>query len=449
MSAGRIPGSEPAAALDATRSRLLYDLGCAFAAQVRLDELVGVVLAECREALDAEAASILLHDRERDELYFPYVAEPNATAAARLHDLRFPADHGIAGAVLHSGRSVRIADTASDRRFYSGVDRRTGAVTRNMLCAPLRTHQGTIGVIQVLNRRGDAAFSDEDLAFLDALAGSVAVAIENARLYAQLTEQVVALERAVHEHNELLALRRELDIARDIQQSIVPRTFPDDAGVEIFGDMVPAQEVGGDFYDFFFLDGRRVGIVIGDVSGKGVPAALFMAVTRTLLRSIALAGASPGHCLQRVNELLVPENTAEMFVTVFYGIVDLDTGALEFANAGHNRPWLLRAGGDGERLVEMLPKTGGTVLGVLDDVRFVNGSGKLGRGDAIFLYTDGITEAMDEAGTLFGDERLEACLAGGPDRNPRSLAERVVASVARHCGTAAQSDDITMLALRR
>jgi sigma-B regulation protein RsbU (phosphoserine phosphatase) len=432
------------AAIDPSRLRLLYDLGCAFAGRARLEDLVELVLEKCREVLDAEAASVLLHDAERGELYFPYVAERDTETEEELHSLRFPADRGIAGAVLGSGRALKIDDAPGDARFYGGVDRRTGLVTRNLLCAPLRSRHGAIGVIQVLNHQG-TGFSDGDLAFLDALGGSIAVALENAQMYRQLTAQVAALERAVHEHNELLALRRELDIARDIQQSIVPKTFPDRADLRMFADMIPAQEVGGDFYDFFFLDDDRIGLLVGDVSGKGVPAALFMAMTRTLLRSTALACSSPGDCLKRVNALLLPENTAEMFVTVFYGILDIASGRLEYANGGHNPPYLMRAGGR----VEALPRTRGTVLGMLDGIEFASSTAMLARGDALVLFSDGITEAMDGGGALFGEAGLEEALAGCVDASPQEIVRRVLQEVERHAGEAAQSDDITALVVRR
>ena len=311
------------------RASLLYELGCAFAERKELDELVPLVMAKCRDVLDAEGASVLLLDVQRNELYFPYVAQEDATAAAQLRELRFPADQGIAGAVLQGGRSIRVDDAASDPRFYSGVDHHTRITTRALLSVPLRGRLGAIGVIQVLNPVSGGCFTDDDLAFLEALAGSVSVAIENARFYAQLREQVAALERAVHEHHELLTIRRELDIARNIQQSILPRTFPPFAerhDFEIFAEMIPAREVGGDFYDFFLIDDERLGLVIGDVSGKGVPAALFMAVTRTLLKSTALTGLPPAACLQRVNSLLCLENASEMFVTLFYGILHTGNG---------------------------------------------------------------------------------------------------------------------------
>ncbi len=406
-----------------------------------------MVVQKCREVLNAEGAAILLLDAERNELYFPYVADVDRAAAARLTVLRFPADRGIAGAVLQSGQPVRVDNVATDPRFYSGVDHRTGVTTRALICAPLRTHQGMIGVVQVLNPCGGGPFSDDDLAFLDALAGSVAVAIENARMYAQLKRQFLALQQATREHEQLLALRRELEIARNIQESILPRgfpAFPARTDYDLYAAMIPAREVGGDFYDFFLLDDGRLGIVVGDVSGKGVPAALFMAVSRTLLKSVALAGVSPGDCLRRVNALLCLENSAEMFVTVFYGILNTATGVFDYSNGGHNSPYLLR--GDGR--VDALERTGGMVLGALEHIAYGANRVTLRPGDGLFVFSDGVTEAMNAAGELFSEDRLQAVLRQVVQRAPEEIIARVVDEVGRHAGGSPQADDITGLALR-
>jgi len=432
---------------DAARLRLLYELGCAFAARIDLDELSAFIVQKCREVLDAEGAAILLCDRERNELYFPYVADVDAGAGARVRSLRFPADRGIAGAVLRDGRPLRIDDAANDPRFYGGVDRESGVTTRALLCAPLRTHQGTIGVVQVLNPRSGGCFSDDQLAFLDALAGSVAVAIDNARMYAQLKEQFLALQQAMHEHEQLLAIRRELDIARSIQQSILPQTFPpfpQRTDLDVFAQMSPAREVGGDFYDFFLLDAARLGFVVGDVSGKGVPAALFMAVSRTLLKSIALTSTPPDECLRRVNTLLCLDNSAEMFVSVFYGILDTRTGQMTYSNGGHNPPYLLRR----DSPVEVLEGTGGTVLGVLDDIRCAARTVTLQPGEGVFLYSDGVTEAMDTDGQLFSDARLRTVLQAGNAASSEALVRAVIEAVIHYANGAPQSDDITALAIR-
>jgi serine phosphatase RsbU (regulator of sigma subunit)/putative methionine-R-sulfoxide reductase with GAF domain len=426
------------------RLRLLFELGCAFTARIELEELIPFIITKCREVLGAGGAAVLLLDPDRNELVFPYVAEEDPLVAARLAGMRLPAGEGIAGAVLRDGRPLRVDDPAADPRFYSGVDRQTGVTTRGILAAPLTSRHGTIGVIEVVNRRDGGNFTDDDLAFLEALAGSVAVAIENARLYAQLKQQFVALQEGTRDREQLLAIRRELDIARDIQQSFLPRIFPRRPDFDVFAQMIPAREVGGDFYDFFLVDDTRLGVVVGDVSGKGIPAALFMAVSRSLLKSVALAGSPPGECLRRVNALLCLDNSAELFVTVFYGVLDTRTGELEYSNGGHNPPYVVRGEGD----VHPLEGTGGIVLGVFDDIQYRAKRAALRPGDGVFLYTDGVTEAMDAEGNLFSDPRLQALLAQHGRASSEAITRAVVDEVRRYSASVPQSDDITTMAIR-
>jgi Nif-specific regulatory protein len=184
--------------------RLLFELGSAFAARIQIEELIPLVVAKCREVLDAEGVAILLLDADTNELYFPYVAEEDPEVAARLSRLRFPADRGIAGSVVLTGQSARVDDVSKDPRFYGGIDRQSEFTTRNMLCVPLTSHQGRIGVVQVVNRRGGGVFTNDDLQFLEGLAGSIAVAIENARLYAHVKASEELLRVQVG------ALRRDL-----------------------------------------------------------------------------------------------------------------------------------------------------------------------------------------------------------------------------------------------
>ena len=420
---------------DSARLRLLHELGCAFAARTELQDLCRLVIHKCSAALQAEGVGILLLDPKTRELFFPYVANEDPDAAERLRQMRFAADRGIAGEVLRSGRPIRVDDVGADSRFFSGADQESGTTTRNLIAAPLRSEQGTIGVIQAVNRRGAgedvAGFSDDDLAFLEALSGSVAIAIENAR--------------AMEERAALRALRREIEIASDIQQSIVPRNFPEPPGrdgFDLYAAMIPASDVGGDFYDFFLLGPSQLAVVIGDVSGKGIPAALFMAVSRTLLKATALSVPSPATSLQHVNRLLHAENSSGMFVSLFYGILDTRSGRLVFSNGGHNPPLVVRAG-TGAQPLEV--KTG-CVLGVFDDAVYEDATTTLLPRDTLLLYTDGVTEAMNPADELYGEERLRQLLRNPAD-SPRTLIDDIVADVKRHSGEAAQSDDITLLAV--
>ena len=206
--------------------------------------------------------------------------------------------------------------------------------------------------------------------------------------------------------------------------------------------MIPARDVGGDFYDFFLLGPSQLGVVIADVSGKGIPAAIFMAVSRTLMKATALTASSPAACLQQVNRLLNAENSAEMFVSVFYGILDTQSGRLVFSNGGHNPPLFVRAGGD----AQFLDAKPGCVLGVLDEAVYEDATRALMPGDTLVLYTDGVTEAMNGVDELYGEERLQRLLRNPAD-SPRNLIDRVIADVKQHSGEATQSDDITLLAV--
>lgn len=243
-------------------------------------------------------------------------------------------------------------------------------------------------------------------------------------------------------HAQLVAIRHELDVARRMQQAILPTRFPDRPDVQLFARMEPARQVGGDFYDFFWLDEHRLGFVVADVSDKGVPAALFMAVSRTLLRAVAVDAAGPAAALSAANDLLSQDNEQAMFVTVFYGVLDLRTGRLVFANGGHNPPALLTEGGE----AAFLPGGKGMALGAVEGVPYAEAEVVMPPGAALVCYTDGVTDAVDVAGDLFGEERLLGAL--GAPADARTLVDRLFGVVDGFSEGAAQADDITALSIR-
>ena len=260
-------------------------------------------------------------------------------------------------------------------------------------------------------------------------------------------QESVALRLGLKAREQLVAIQQELGIAARIQQSMLPRTFPpfpDREEFELYATMFAAKEVGGDFYDFFLIDEHRLGFVIADVSGKGVPAAIFMAVSRTLLRATALEKLPPGKCLEYVNAALSSDSDTTMFVTVFYGILHTDTGEVEFCIGGHNPPYLFSANGR----VQVLDTPTHMLLGVLSDVPYETHRLKLEPGEGMFLFTDGVTEAMDANDVLYSEERLEEVLQKFRDRSADEMVREVVTDVRKHAGDAPQSDDITVLVLR-
>lgn len=255
----------------------------------------------------------------------------------------------------------------------------------------------------------------------------------------QLTETTAARER----------MESELKIAHDIQMSILPKTFPPFPSrdeFDLYATIAPAREVGGDFYDFFQLDEDRLCFVIGDVSGKGVPAALFMAVTKTLIKSFARdkQDVSPEAILVHVNEELAADNDACMFVTLFCGILHTVTGEVHYANAGHNPPLLVRRDGT----VSWLPKAKALMAGPMPGITYSLERLVLEPGESLFLYTDGVTEAMNQAEELYSEQRLETELSSFAGQPIRRGIESVLSSIRRFADGAEQSDDITMMAVR-
>lgn len=270
-----------------------------------------------------------------------------------------------------------------------------------------------------------------------------------ARVMASLEKKRLRDEVRAH----LARLSVELDAARELQASMLPGAFPAPTAerpLEIFATMVPAREIGGDLYDFFFIPGGRLCFLVGDVSGKGIPAALFMARAKNLIQLVTelLAEARgepplPAEIIERVNRELAEDNATMMFVTLFFGMLDPASGELLYCNAGHDAPFLVGGGSvgdvDGPRAM---------ALGIDVDQRYATGRAQLRPGEVLYLFTDGITEAMNRQDQLFARTRLGAALAAAPDDSPRTLVESVAAAVQGFAEGAPQADDVTALAIR-
>ncbi|MGI9322098.1 MAG: PP2C family protein-serine/threonine phosphatase, partial [Pseudomonadales bacterium] len=250
---------------------------------------------------------------------------------------------------------------------------------------------------------------------------------------------------ALESQNELLSLQNELDVASTIQQSILPSNMPESEAFQVEGSMVPAREVGGDFYYVEELDDGKMALAVADVSDKGVPAALFMMLTRSLLKGLLREVSEPSQVIGPLNEMLVEDNTSAMFVTLFYAVYDPKTGKLDFANAGHNPPLLVHKNGK----TELLPMTGGIALGVSSGWEIKEKSLELKPGESVVFYTDGVTEAVDDKDNEFGTDRLGKVPAkiGGADAV--ALSDAVFEAIKQFTGETPQFDDITCLTLHR
>ncbi len=256
---------------------------------------------------------------------------------------------------------------------------------------------------------------------------------------------LVEWREALSSRDRLVTLENELNVAGKIQQSILPTEFPEGEDYAIYASMEPAREIGGDFYDVINLGPDRIGMAIADVSDKGVPAALFMMSSRTLLKGSAIGTYEPGDVLKEVNELLCEGNESMMFVTLLYAVYDLNTGKFTYANGGHTTPYVRRADGS----VIALPLTGGVALGILDGLEYTQETFNVLPGDTIFLYSDGVSEAMNRSGEEFGLKRMAEILGSVPSSDPEVVTEAMFAAVREFAGNTPQSDDITCLTLCR
>ena len=407
--------------------KALLGVAKALASEIKLDNLLQVIVAKAAEVMDAERATLFLYDQPRNELW------SKTTQKLEINEIRIPVGVGIAGTVAKTRALINIADAHADPRFDPTFDKQTGYRTRSILCLPLIGNgDSLVGVIQVLNKKNRQTFDEIDESLLAGLSDHITVALERGRLI----EAYIEKER----------LEEGLKLAHDIQMSMLPKTFPpfpERRELDIFAAIAPAKKVGGDFYDFFFLDEDRLCFAIGDVSGKGVAAALFMAVIKTLFKAIAARVQNPSDILSTVNRQICRDNDSQMFTTLFCGILNTRTGEIKYSSGGHNPPYHISRGG-----VQQVPQTGGRVLGLVEDSSYGWGRLVLGSGETIFLYTDGVTEALDPAGQFFSERRLESILTQTKFASTREQIDHLTSQITLFAAGAEQSDDITVLAIR-
>jgi serine phosphatase RsbU (regulator of sigma subunit) len=397
--------------------------------QIQLDPLLKLMVAEVTAAMQAERSTLFLVDRNRPDELVSRVAE--GTQEIRV---RFGA--GIAGTTAQTRQTINIPDAYKDSRFNPAFDKASGYRTRSILSTPLFDQNGRLtGVVQVLNKKGGRTFTEVDEQFLDSICIHLSIALQRAEMVEAYVQREV--------------VTRSLELAREIQMGLVPKDFPalpEFEEVDIFATIVPAFEVGGDLYDFFPLDKDRICFIIGDVTDKGIPAALFMATVQAAFKMAAVvAPESIALTMNRVNRSLCESNPKQMFVTAFAGILDLRTGRVDYADAGHDSPFILQSDG----VVQRVAKAGGIALGLLPSYKFSVGTLDLQPGDSLVLYTDGVTEALNGSQELFGaDAMMKTLSQAGPSAGSQGVIQALLQDIHAHAGAAHQSDDITILAIR-
>jgi phosphoserine phosphatase len=389
-----------------------------------LQRLLTAVERSTRQVLDCERVSVFLNDHRTGELV--------SRVATGVGEVRFPADRGIAGAVFRTGRPLHVPDAYADPRFNPEVDRRTGFTTRDVLAAPLLGWDNAVlGVLQALNKRR-GPFGEWDTVLLTTLSAQAGVAVQRHLLLDELAEKQ--------------RLLRDLAIARMIQQGLLPKRPPELPDYDIAGWSHPADETGGDFYDYQPLPGGRLALTLADATGHGIGPSLMAAECRALVRALWPEVDGLGALVARVNRLLCADLPEGKFVTAFFGLLDLSAGRLNYLSAGQG-PILVVRGATGG--VEELPPQG-IPLGCLPDIPYdPPGEVVLAPGDLLALFTDGFFEWGDESRQPFGSERLKELLRAERGHSAAEIIRAVYDAVRTFTGGTPQRDDLTAVVVKR
>lgn len=389
------------------------------------EELLPAILDVARRVMDADAASLFLVNSEGD-LDLAVASTQDGTSGPPPQRLIVPRGRGISGWVLQHGQSLLVPDAYEDPRFYREADKQTGYRTRSILCAPLLRNGKEIGVLQVLNPVKRNAFDAADLGAFEAYANLAATAIDKLR--------------TIDRRREQQRIDQELAIARDIQSSFLPRELPARDGFSFAASYRPARQVGGDFYDVVEIEPGHFFFVIGDVSGKGMPAALLMAQAVSTLRLILRPQLSPATALARWNEMIYGSTIRGMFITALLGRIDAPERTVEFASAGHSSPLVVRANG----AVEEITIPGSPPLGILPGRTALSHTHAIAPGDSFVFYTDGLSESFDAERRPLDGAGVRRLLARSFS-SPQEIVDTLLAGEEQHRGEADPHDDLTTL----
>lgn len=403
---------------------VLNDIATAVSSTHDLQQVIELIVRECVNHLNVEQGAIMLLDQsDTDDKFHTIIREFDTDT-----DI-VPYHFGVqlSGWMVKNQKPLLINDIANDERFTNLSN--DEFPIKSILSAPLKAKGKLIGVLNVFNKIGSEGFTLEDQRMLTIIATQSAQVVENARLY--------------DEEQSLKIIEEELKFASDIQQKLLPKESPSIEGYDISGKSSPAKEVGGDYFDFIPIGENKIVLCLGDVSGKGMPAALLMSNLQATLRGQALFTNSAGQCMTNANKLIYRSTDEQKFATLFYGILNYKENTFDFSNAGHNPPYLISKNNNTH-----LSK-GGTVLGFLDNYEYEEDAVKLKSGDVIIIYSDGITEALNASDEEFGEERLLSIVNKHINNKTSKIISEVFKAVKIFAQDMPQSDDITIVVIKK
>jgi sigma-B regulation protein RsbU (phosphoserine phosphatase) len=402
---------------------ILNDLARAIGASLNSQEIMQQIIHRSLRAVHAEQGVVTLVDqRAGDSMKTLVRSMVNSSDSQKFHF-----HQSLLGWMHLNKKPLLMNNPQNDERFH-GV--KFDPSIHSLLAVPLVVKSELKGILIIYNKKDGKKFSEEDQRLLAIIAAQSAQVVENARLY--------------EEEQALLRMQEEVRLASQIQMDLLPKKTPTVPGYDVAGRSVPAQVVGGDYFDFISINNNRVVVCVGDVSGKGLPASLLMAHLQATLRAQASMDVPVRECVERSNTLLFDSTSSEKFVTLFYGVLDTEKHIFTYSNAGHNHPYVIAARGGTQTL-----EVGGPVLAVLPKFPYEQASVSLEVGDTLVMFSDGVTEAFDRNDGQFGEERLLTILEQSKGLSAREIIEKVISAVNAFAHGRAQADDITIVIVKR
>jgi len=406
---------------------VVFDLIARINSKMDLRSLLATIMDAAEVLMDAEASSLMLLDRDTGELI---ITVPTGPSGSEIFGKKIPRGSGIAGWVAANGKPLLVNDVTKDDRFLGDITD-GDFKTRNVLCVPMVNSGGeVIGILEAINKKRSVHFEEVEITLFQMLANQAAISIEK--------------ERLIQEVIEKKRLEEQISLARAIQVRFWPEHAPGVSGIEIGALIEPAYEIGGDYYDILKSTIGLTGLVVGDVNGKGIPAALLMASIRASLRALFDTCSSPVEIINKLNRIIINDTDVDQYATLFFSTYNTSDRKLSYVNAGHIPPILFRKDtGTIERL-----KTGGPVIGFTDEITYRSGELHLQKGDVLVIFSDGIVEAVDENEIEFGEDNLIELIRQLAEKPSKEIAALISAAVAAYNHAGGHSDDETILVVK-
>jgi len=404
---------------------ILNDIATAISSTQPVDKVIDQIVSKCIKHLCVEEGVInLLEDIDEDQKFHTMIRKQDISKSR----LPYRLDNQLTGWMIKNQKALLVNDIREDERFH--ILESNEIPFSSLLSVPLMTKGKLTGLMTVFNKKGGEVFTSEDQRLLSIIAAQSAQVIENARLY--------------EEEKDLLSMKEEMRMAKDIQLNLLPKSNPKIDGYQISAITIPAKDVGGDYYDFIQLEDERLGFCLGDITGKGMPAAMLMANLQAALRSQTLVHTDCATCLQFANKILFQSTEASKFATLFYGVLNPVDNVIDYCNGGHDSPLLFKSDDDPVGL-----EATGLLLGCIENTDYNRSQIIMDKGDILLVYSDGVTESMNEKDEEFGLDALISIIKNNRNENSNMILHEILNAIKSHSNNIPQSDDVTVVIIKR